>query len=192
MHVLIHEKPVIWGTWAPHAIDGWYLGPALQSYWCYTVWSKETHAQCICDTLTWLPATPSVPEASTTDYILAGISNIANALCKPVPNSPIAPLTDSQVSTLEQLMVILHGPAKGSQQHQNKKQSNHDPPLRVGPATTQPPNPSPAVVPAAATTLAGPPLRMVQHDWPNLLTIGTEHALCTGHVVPPGMSLPWQ
>jgi len=132
MHVLIHKKSVVRGTWAPHAIDGWYLGPALQSYWCYIVWSKDTHTQCICDTLTWLPATTPVPEASTANYILAGISNIANALHKLAPNSPIAPLTDSQVSTSEQLMVILHWPNKGSHKLPSKEQSNHESPLRVG------------------------------------------------------------
>jgi len=113
------------------------------------------HAQCICDTLTWLPATPLAPEASTADYILTRIFDIAHALHKPAPNSLIAALTDSQVSTLEQLMVILHHPTKGSQQHQNKKQSDNDPLLRVGPATKQPPSPSPAVVPAAATSHTG-------------------------------------
>ncbi len=80
MWVLIHEKPSVRGTWAPHAVDGWYLGPALHSYQCYTVWSKDTHAQRICDTLTWLPSTVTVPTTMMADYILAGITDIANAL----------------------------------------------------------------------------------------------------------------
>jgi hypothetical protein len=28
--VLVHEKPDKRGTWAPHGIDGWYVGPALE------------------------------------------------------------------------------------------------------------------------------------------------------------------
>ena len=27
--VLVHQKPSVRETWAPHALDGWYLGPAL-------------------------------------------------------------------------------------------------------------------------------------------------------------------
>ncbi len=50
----------------------------------------------------------------TADYILAGITDIANALCKPAPNSPLEPLTDSQVLALEQLMIMLHGKTKGT------------------------------------------------------------------------------
>ena len=30
--VLLHEKPSIQEKWAPHAVDGWYLGPALHYY----------------------------------------------------------------------------------------------------------------------------------------------------------------
>jgi len=30
--ILIHKKPSVQGTWAPHTGDGWYLGPAMQLY----------------------------------------------------------------------------------------------------------------------------------------------------------------
>jgi len=30
--ILIHEKPAVHDTWVPHAMDGWYLGPALHAY----------------------------------------------------------------------------------------------------------------------------------------------------------------
>jgi len=50
-----------------------------------------------------------VPIATTANYILSGITDITNALQKPPPNSPLEPLTKSQVMALEQLMVVLHG-----------------------------------------------------------------------------------
>lgn len=34
IRVLVHNKPGVRGTWSPHALDGWYLGPALDSYRC--------------------------------------------------------------------------------------------------------------------------------------------------------------
>jgi len=112
MRVLIHEKPAIRGTWALHAVEGWYLGPALNSYRCYTVWSKDTRAQCICDTLTWLPQHITTPDATADDYIIAGLQDIATALWHPAPTSPLAPIVASQVDTLNQLMRILHGTTK--------------------------------------------------------------------------------
>ena len=36
--VLGHEKPTKRGTWSPHAVEAWYIGPALESYRCYKVW----------------------------------------------------------------------------------------------------------------------------------------------------------
>lgn len=33
----IHEKPNQRKSWAPHSVDGHYLGPALEHYWCFKV-----------------------------------------------------------------------------------------------------------------------------------------------------------
>jgi hypothetical protein len=42
--VLIHEKPDVRKTWAPHAVEGWYLGPALRHYRCCRIWTWATNA----------------------------------------------------------------------------------------------------------------------------------------------------
>jgi hypothetical protein len=43
--VLVHAKPDKRKTWAPqHDLDGWYVGPALDSYRCYKIWIWETRA----------------------------------------------------------------------------------------------------------------------------------------------------
>jgi hypothetical protein len=49
--VLIHEKPDIRQTWAPQAVEGWYLGPALRHYRCYRVWAWATNAERVADTI---------------------------------------------------------------------------------------------------------------------------------------------
>ena len=36
--VLVHENPSQCTSWDPRAVDGWYIGPALNSYRCYEVW----------------------------------------------------------------------------------------------------------------------------------------------------------
>jgi hypothetical protein len=35
--LLVHEKPDKRTTWSPHASDGWYIGPAMESYRCHKV-----------------------------------------------------------------------------------------------------------------------------------------------------------
>jgi len=74
--VLVHEKPQQRSTWAPHALDGWYLGPALESYRCYNVWIWETRSERICDTLSWFPTQVKMPTASTDDLILASLKDV--------------------------------------------------------------------------------------------------------------------
>jgi len=113
--VIIHEKPHIQCTWAPHGIDGWYLGPTLHSYHCYTVWANDTKAQRITDTLVWLPSKIPMPTTSSIDYILSGMADIIHTLQHPSPNSPLALLTDSQTKALQLLMLILHGTTNPNQ-----------------------------------------------------------------------------
>jgi len=108
-HIIIHEKPSVCNSWAPHGIDCWYLGPAMDSYRCYTVWANETRSQRITDTVAWFPSKIPMPTTSSINYIKAGIADILHALQFPSPNSPLAPLSDSQSQALQQLMLILHG-----------------------------------------------------------------------------------
>jgi len=96
------------------------------------------------------------------DYILAGITDIANALCKPAPNSPLESLTNSQVLALEQLMIVLHGKTKGTwNTAPDIAPTTTGPTLRVGP---------PADIQIPATTLrvaANPPPQVatLPSDW---------------------------
>ena len=39
---LVHEKPAVRGTWDPHGLDGWYVGPTIDHYRCYTVYIPST------------------------------------------------------------------------------------------------------------------------------------------------------
>ena len=107
IRVLVHIKPTERTTWSPHGADGWYTGPALESYRCYTVWLWETRASRICDTLVWFPTKVTMPIASSNDLILAGIGDIIQALRNPSPGSTLAPLTDSLHEALLQLTRVL-------------------------------------------------------------------------------------
>jgi hypothetical protein len=107
IRVLVHIKPAERTTWSPHGADGWYIGPALESYRCYTVWLWDTRATRLCDTLSWFPTKVIMPLASSNDLILAGLQDILHALHHPSPGSPLAPLTDSHHNALLHLTSIL-------------------------------------------------------------------------------------
>jgi hypothetical protein len=60
--VLIHEKPTVRGTWAPHAVDGWYLGPSYEHYRSHRTWICDTGRERITDTLAWFPTHVRMPD----------------------------------------------------------------------------------------------------------------------------------
>jgi hypothetical protein len=57
----IHKKPEIRERWAPRAVEGWYLGPAICHYQCYWVWAWGTNIECVAETLAWFPTTTIIP-----------------------------------------------------------------------------------------------------------------------------------
>jgi len=54
-----------------HALDRWYLGPALEHDQCYKSWIWDTSSACICDTVSWFPTYLKMPIAFTNNMILA-------------------------------------------------------------------------------------------------------------------------
>jgi len=152
IRVLVHIKPADRTTWSPHGADGWYVGPALESYRCYSVWLWETRATRICDTLTWFPTKTTMPLASSNDLILAGIQDILHALQHPSAGSPLAPLTDSHHAALMQLTSILSTIAAPPDAPATRPPEPADTPPVVPPSVT--PNPLPVTSLRVATPLA--------------------------------------
>ena len=53
--VTVYENPNIRGTWDPHGVRGYYLGPALDHYRCHKVLVEKTKRTRITDSLAWHP-----------------------------------------------------------------------------------------------------------------------------------------
>jgi hypothetical protein len=49
--IIAHETPSRRRTWVPHGQDGWYIGPALEHYRCYTVYITKTRSNRIAETV---------------------------------------------------------------------------------------------------------------------------------------------
>ena len=160
--LLVHEKPAVRGTWAPHAVDGWYLGPAMKHYRCYRVWIWETAAERIAETVVWMPSKVKMPTASSTDAATAAARDLIHALRNPSPSSPLAPTSDSQVAALKQLAEIFDSMASDD--------SNLMPPAESVKQTPEvPPGFQPLTEPTTLVTFAttlecGPSPRVAQDD----------------------------
>ena len=40
--VIIHGKPTVRGTWAPHGVKGWYMGTSMNHYCCHHIYVTKT------------------------------------------------------------------------------------------------------------------------------------------------------
>jgi hypothetical protein len=53
--IIAHETPNRRRTWAPHGQAGWFIGPALEHYRCYTVYITKTRGERIVETVEFFP-----------------------------------------------------------------------------------------------------------------------------------------
>ena len=111
--VIIHEKPTTCQTWAPHGMDGWYLGPALHHYQCYRVWVPRTHAERIVDTISFFPKAVPLPELTHKDAAVQATCELTHALQQPRFCGPLAQFHDDHLTSLCELSKIFHTIALG-------------------------------------------------------------------------------
>ena len=78
--VLVHEKPADRGTWDPHGVKGWYLGPAMQHHHCWRTWIIHTQATRITDTVEWFPSPLKMPGKSPHAMVTAALHDLATAV----------------------------------------------------------------------------------------------------------------
>ncbi|KAI2496641.1 Reverse transcriptase (RNA-dependent DNA polymerase) [Fragilaria crotonensis] len=195
IRVLVHIKPTERTTWSPHGADGWYTGPALESYRCYTVWLWETRASRICDTLVWFPTKVTMPIASSNDLILAGIGDIIQALRNPSP-VPLWPRLLTVYEALLQLTRVLTTVASPPQTifsdeaptRVTDADKNPVAPLRVEPQPLHAHSPEPPlrvdiIAPAAPKSVQFSPLPSTPRSPP--LTPTTAPFALHGHAINP-------
>jgi hypothetical protein len=66
--VILHETPQQRRTWAPHGVEGWYVGYAPEHYRCYTIHVTRTNKTRIGSTVEFFPTHCQMPHTSTADH----------------------------------------------------------------------------------------------------------------------------
>ena len=78
--VLGKEKPDVRGTWAPHAVDGWYIGPACKNYSCYTLYTPSTKGINHSAAIESFPYYITMPANSSADLAIETATDLTNIL----------------------------------------------------------------------------------------------------------------
>lgn len=104
--VIIHEKPAVRQSWAPHGVDGWYLGPSLEHYRCYQVYANKTAHARVADTVEFFPEAVAMPKTSSADAAIHAAQKLSHALLHPHPAAPFATVGKPQLEAIAQLADI--------------------------------------------------------------------------------------
>ncbi len=99
--VLIHARSATRCSWDFCAKNGFYIGPAMDSYRCFKLVNADTKSQVISDTVEFRHSYLSVPAPSTEDRIMHGLQVVASALTGVTP-----PTIISQVEAIANLWDI--------------------------------------------------------------------------------------
>jgi hypothetical protein len=107
--LIAHETPNRRRTWAPHGQDGWYIGPALEHYRCYTVYITKTRGERVVETVDFFPETFTLPFPSPQDLATKAATELTHALLHPQPAGPFSKVGDEQTLALKNLADIFEG-----------------------------------------------------------------------------------
>jgi hypothetical protein len=101
--VLIHAKPATRRSWDFWAKEGFYIGPALDSYRCFKLVKMDTKSQVISDTVEFRHTYRQIPIPTPEDRIVQGLQAVTDALHHTPP-----PTTISQLEALTNLRDIFN------------------------------------------------------------------------------------
>jgi hypothetical protein len=104
--IIAHDAPSRRNTWAPHGLDGWYIGPALEHYRCYTVYITKTRGNRIVETVELFPEKFTLPFPSSQDLATQAAADLTHALLHPQPAGPFWQAGDEQTIALKRLASI--------------------------------------------------------------------------------------
>ena len=103
--IIVHKTPNNRHTWAPHGVDGWYLGPAPDHYRCHRVYIPRTCAERISKTVEFFQHDCPVPACSSTSATTTAACALAESLLHPT-STLFTMLGDQQFSAIQTLSRI--------------------------------------------------------------------------------------
>ena len=106
-HVLAHENASTRLSWGAHAQEGWYVGPATESYRCFTIWLDETRHTRIVERCTWFPAKIGIPVPTTADNLNDALLALKDALTNTNVDPLLQSIDASRRNALKELGTVL-------------------------------------------------------------------------------------
>ena len=94
---LVYDDPAARASWAPHATDGYYVGPASNHYRCLRFYIPATRRFRFSDTWRLYPAHSQVPVTSQHDNSISTAAELIKALGAAMPTTTAEKLNTSRL-----------------------------------------------------------------------------------------------
>jgi hypothetical protein len=153
--VIIHEIPDQQGSWSPHGLNGWYIGPIMEHYQAHRVYFSTTGQKRISDTVEFFPHHCKVLVMSSTDAAAITALDLTLALQNLTQTSPFKQLGTERMQAIKKLAAML--PEKATME------AHTDPTPRVPPQPT-PRNQTSRVPSTRVKEDTTPNPEMTEHD----------------------------
>jgi hypothetical protein len=104
---LVYNDPSTRTSWAPHATDGFYVGPAADHYHCLHFYIPATQRFRFSDTWSLYPSHCQVPITLEHDSTLLAVANLLQHLGQAIPTTTTAKL--KHLNAISKLTIIMSG-----------------------------------------------------------------------------------
>ena len=104
--IVAYETPSRRATWAPHGVDGYYIGHAPEHYRCYKVYITKTRCERTVETVEFFLEDNPLPFLSSQDVATEAAQRLTHALMNPAPAGPFSQVGDEQQAALKKLAAI--------------------------------------------------------------------------------------
>ena len=141
--VLVHETPHQRSSFAPHGVDGWYIGPSMNHYRCYNCFLPSSMSTRDALTVDWFPHSIPFPKVSTDDYLRQTADDMLHLLKTKQSNIPNLSYGDKITNAYIHIAQILK---RATAPPPAPPQQLSEPPSAPAPGLSDP-SPSPALLP---------------------------------------------
>ncbi|MGL5936265.1 MAG: hypothetical protein ACRCZI_11665, partial [Cetobacterium sp.] len=107
VRVLAHARAGERDTWATHAFEAWYVGPATEHYRCFRVWATKSRKTRIVNQVLWFPPKP-FPRMTSEELLRATIDDLKTILLHPPTETYVGHMENTQRGELIQLHSLLN------------------------------------------------------------------------------------
>ena len=139
--VLVHEKPNKRPTWNDHGVEGWYIGPLMNHYRCYTCYIIQNDGIRDSDVVEFSPYHLPIPALNTQDNTLRAAMELTDTLKQPNCFQPFLPTGPPHIQAVKEIAAILKDTMEARHQRLQPQQAPLQGVPNQGPYALLPPLP---------------------------------------------------